>query len=123
MNIYVTHSTGFDYKNELYSPIRSSDLNRKHSFILPHEKSDTPFSSKEMFGSKKFDLVLAEVSHPSTGQGIELGWADAFGVKIICMYKKGLKISGSLKVVSDTFIEYENAEEMIERINGFIRSV
>lgn len=74
MKIYVAHSSGYDYQNELYSPIRNSTLNTKHQITLPHENSIEQFNSKEFL--KKCNLVIADVSYPSTGLGIELGWAN-----------------------------------------------
>ena len=115
MNIYVAHSRSFDFQTELYEPIRQSSLNNEHSFILPHEKSDQPRSSKEFF-KNECALVIAEVSYPATGLGIELGWADALGVPIIFLHKKGSKISNSLKILSSNFIEYSNQEELISGI-------
>lgn len=112
MKIYVSHSRHFDFKNELYKVLENGNLNQE--FIFPHKNSDSPFNSKELFESRGCDLVLAEVSHPATGQGIELGWADANQIPIICIYKKGSEISGSLKVISDDFIEYDN--DLIEEL-------
>ena len=119
MNIYVAHSKDFDFKKELYEPIRKSSLNSKHAFILPHEKSGKPFNSKD-FLKDGCGLIIAEVSYPSTGLGIELGWADSYNVPIICIYKKGSKISGSLKVVSKSFVEYANSNELISGIEKAI---
>lgn len=119
MKIYVGHSRHFDYKSELYAPIRSSSLNQKHTFILPHENSDTPFSSKEFFQTS-CDLFIAEVSYPATGLGIELGWADAYGVPVICIYKAGTKPGGSLKVLTPNFIEYHTSEELISSLDAIL---
>jgi hypothetical protein len=74
MKIYVSHSTSFDFKEELYKPIRSSDLNSIHEIILPHEDSNEQFKTLDLFKSGGCKLIIAEVSYPSTGQGIELGW-------------------------------------------------
>lgn len=119
MNIYVCHANSFDFKTELYEPLRASELNRSHTITLPHEKSGEPFHSKEYLGH--CDLVIAEVSYPSTGQGIELGWADGYGVPIICVYKQGAKPSGSLKVVSNIFLEYSDAPDMIAQLVSNLR--
>lgn len=116
MLIYISHSRHYDYKNELYQPIRTSSLNDEHTFILPHEESDEPFSSKDLLESGECHLMLAEVSFPSTGQGIELGWADAFHVPIVCIYKLDTKVPQSLYVVSNRFIEYLNADDMVEKV-------
>ena len=114
MNIYVSHSSNFDYEKELYSPIKDSDLYKNNTVILPHEVEETRKNSKEYI--RNSDMIIAEVSYPSTGQGIELGWAESFGKRIICIHKKGNKLSNSLKAVSSQFIEYEDINEVIRQI-------
>lgn len=118
MKIYVSHSTSFDFKNELYIPLRESQLNNEHEIILPHEFSNTQFNSKEAIPT--CDLIIAEVSFPSTGQGIELGWANWNNKTIVCIYKEGAKYSGSLKVVSNDFIEYKDQADLVNRLEEFL---
>lgn len=118
MKIYVSHSSCYDYQNELYEPIRKSELNKQHEIILPHEYTTKQFNSKEYL--KNCNLIVAEVSYPSTGQGIELGWANTYTVPIACIHKKEAKPSGSLYVISEAFIGYENSEDMIQKISGCI---
>jgi len=98
MKIYISHSSGFDFKAELYLPLRNSILNKQHDLILPHENSEEPYLIKDKL--PEFDLILAEVSYPSTGQAIELGWVSMKRIPIACFYKKGSKVSSSLKTVS-----------------------
>jgi len=114
MKIYIGHSSNFDYKSELYNPIKESVLYSKHQFILPHDNSSEATNSKELI--KTIDLVVAEVSYPSTGLGIELGWANYLNCPIICVYKKDSTISSSLKVLTNRFIEYSSAEELIKKL-------
>src|SRR3990167_1351123 len=103
MKIYIAHSKDFDYKNELYAPLRDSRLNSQHEIFLPHE-TDQFINTKEIV--EKSDMVIAEVSYPATGEGIELGWADSFRIPIVCLYKEGTKPSQSLKAVSETVVAY-----------------
>jgi len=49
-------------------------LFKNHEIILPHDKRN--LISKDII--KKCNLFIAEVSFPSTGLGIELGWANIF---------------------------------------------
>ncbi len=119
MRIYIAHSREFDFKNDLYAPLRRSAFNERHTFILPHENSDAPHSSKEFFQTE-CDLVIAEVSFPSTGLGIELGWADALKVPIACIHKTGSAISGSLRLVCSSFSEYADADDMVAKIEGIV---
>lgn len=118
MKIYVSHSKKFDYKNELYRPLRQSKLNSDQEIVLPHEASDKPYSSKDFF--KTCHVVIAEVSYPATGLGIELGWADAFGVPIVAVYKKGFRLSSSVKVLTDKILEYGSDQELVDGIAGLL---
>lgn len=119
MKIYISHSTGYDFKNELYNPIRNSSLDKSHEITLPHENKIKLFDSHTYL--KKCDLVIAEVSYPSTGQGIELGWANSLGVAIVCIYKKSYKPSSSIKAVSNKIFEYSNSKTLIKIISENIK--
>ena len=117
MNIYVSHSSNYDYVNRLYNPIKNSNLIKNHTFFLPHD-SDKIINSKELISN--CDLVIAEISLPSIGQGIELGWADYAKTPILCICKKGTTISSSLKFITNNIVIYENVEDMINKIADFI---
>jgi hypothetical protein len=114
--IYVSHSRYFDFKKELYEPIRSSELNNKYIFILPHEESEGLFDSRSLFINKGCDLVLADVSFPATGVGIELGWANISNIRVICIHKKDSKLASSLQIITKDFIEYENTQDLISKL-------
>lgn len=120
MKIYIAHSRCFDFQKELYEPIQNSSLAKEHIFIFPHSESDEPYSSKGVF-QNGCDLIIAEVSYPETGLGIELGWADILKIPIVCVYKKNSKISGSLKVITDMFLEYSNADDLLAKVAQVIQ--
>jgi hypothetical protein len=115
LKIYVTHAASFDYKNQLYFVLQKSELNKKCKLIFPHSKGGKISSSKSVI--LKSDLIIAEVSYPSTGQGIELGWAHAAKIPIICIYKKGSRISSSLKIITKNLLDYESPEEMVNKLS------
>jgi hypothetical protein len=124
MTIFVSHPTGFsyDYKKELYEPLRNSHLTKQYSIILPHDSSSMPYETRHLFAAKKCDLVVAECSYHSTGQGIELGWADIFQIPVVCVSKKGTQeLSGALKMITDVFFEYTDIEDMIKKIEEGIK--
>lgn len=114
MNIYVSHAGSYDYENELYKPIKESELYSQHRFFLPHEPENANIAAKEEL--EQTDLLIAEVSQPSTGQGIELGLASTKGVRIVCFYKAGSKPSGSLRFVTDNIIEYRDTDDLLAKI-------
>lgn len=114
MNIFVTHSSAYDYEHELYLPLRNSILNHKYSFFLPKEGRFDEVITIDYI--KNSEVVLAEVSYPSTGQGIELGWANTLQVPIICIYKKETKYSAALSKLTNRFYFYADSRDMIKKI-------
>ncbi|MFA5857211.1 MAG: hypothetical protein WC867_07650 [Candidatus Pacearchaeota archaeon] len=123
MEIYVTHSRSFDYKNHLYFPIRRSHINQEHKIILPHEESDEPFNSKSIITGGSLSLLVAEVSFKSTAQGVELGWADISKVPIALFYRPDSNPSNALRKVSSLFVPYSNDRELIEGMESVIRQI
>lgn len=118
MKLYFTHSTSFDFRKDLYAPLKSSVLLAGHDFILPHENNNLPINSKNSIQAA--DLILAEVSYPSTGQGIELGWAEFLQKKIICFYQEGKQYSSSLAVITNKIFPYKDSQELIEKIETLL---
>lgn len=115
MKIYLSHASHFDYQNELYQPLKES-VARKHQVVFPHD--DFLVNTHEtILGS---DVVVAEVTYPSTGEGIELGWANAGKVPIVCLFKIGHEYSSSLTFVSGTFIGYSSRQDMVAKLEGWL---
>jgi len=122
MNIYIAHSSNFDFISELYNPIiEIKFIKQDINFILPH-LTDKFKNSKSLI-SNQIDLLIAEVSYPSTGLGIELGWANIANVPICCIHKINTKYSSSLNTLTDKFYSYSNPEELKEIIRTIIESV
>ena len=111
MKIYVAHSRDFDYQNELYVPLKNSEIFKQHEFILPHDGDNY---KHERYFYKSIDLVIAEVSYPSTGLGIELGFLYDDNKPIYCIHQSDKKISSSISVVASNINVYSNLDEMIE---------
>jgi hypothetical protein len=114
MNIYVSHAGNYDYENELYVPVKESELYSKHYFFLPHEPENTNIAAKDEL--KQTDVLMAEVSRPSTGQGIELGLASTMDVRIICFYKAGAKPSSSLRFITNDVTEYSDIADLLAKL-------
>ena len=114
MRIYIAHSREFDFKNELYVPIRNDEELKELEFILPHEISDVSSNTRDFY--KDIDLLIAECSYPSIGLGIELGWAFDDNTPVYCIHKKGTKVSGSIYAITQNIFEYKDIDEMLEII-------
>ncbi len=113
MKIFVAHSSGFDFTTKLYGPLRSSALNTAHEIHLPQEGKVEEITRDIIAAA---DVLLVEVSMPSLGAGIEMGWADAFDIPIIALYEKGTAVSFSIDNVITDRIEYKDEADMIKQI-------
>lgn len=117
--IYIAHSREFDFENQLYLPIRAAKDLPQSNIILPHEPGHDPNHGRAFYS--ELDLIIAEVSYPATGLGIELGWASDDNIPIVCVYQSGKKYSGSLHAVTDQFYEYRDTDELISIIKDLCR--
>lgn len=92
------------YTDNIYSPIDTIEFKGTSEEIY----------RRAMKMIQDADLVIAEMSNPSTGQGMELQEAVRLGIPIIVIAKKGTKISntvlGSGKVMKVIF--YDEIEEI-----------
>lgn len=122
MNIYISHCGGvFDYENGLYKPIKESDLAKDNYFFLPHEPEN--LDTDAVTELKRMDVLVAEASFPSTGQGIELAQAKAANVPIVCFYKRGAKISSSLRFVTNSVIEYTDMPDFFVKLSAELERI
>lgn len=118
MRIYISHASNYDYVSGLYEPLRQASLSQQHQFFLPHEAANQDIAAKDQL--RQTDLLIAETSYPSTGQGIELGLASAAGVPILCVYREGSHPSGSLRFVTTDCIVYSDASDLIVKIAAYL---
>lgn len=118
MKIYVGHSSSFDYRTELYQPLQELDL-VGCEFVFPHVDSEAPTNSKEQM--KSIDLMIAEVSYPSTGLGIEIGWADSLNKPIVCIHKAGTVPSTAISGVCREITEYDSLESLKEAMKKVVK--
>ncbi len=96
------------YTNNIYSPIDT----------IKFKGTSEEMYARVMKLLQSTDLVIAEMSSPSTGKGMELQEAVRLNIPIIIIAKNGSKISntvlGSGKIKKVIF--YDKKEEIRERI-------
>lgn len=119
MKIYISHPNSFDFEEMLYAPLRLSALSQEHEFFLPHEQKRNINTKEEIQAS---DLLIAEVSLPSTGSGIEMGWASAARVPVWCVYRENSKPSGSLKYISEKMFSYKNSDDLVSLLEKELKT-
>ncbi len=120
MKIIVTHASSFDFEKEFYVPLKAVVEGTGHELIFPHVWHEQKKSTKEFL--KDAGLVIGEVSFPSTGQGIELGWADMLNVPTLFLRKQGAKSSSALNYLRGEYIDYSDESDLITKTRAFLSS-
>lgn len=117
MRIYVAHATNCDYTNEIYKPIRLDNELKKYEIILPHEEENF-IHNRDYYAN--FDIAICEISNPSIGLGIEMGFFFDSNVPIYCLYKKGCSYSKSILAITNNIIEYTDNDDFMDKIKLII---
>lgn len=118
MKILVAHPSNYDYTTELYEPLKQSVIAKEHTLIFPHDGAAIETNSH----IPESDLLIAEVSQPSTGAGIEIGLAQAAHVPTLFLYKKGVTPSSALQYIQGTLIEYTDAADLVAKVQKYINA-
>lgn len=116
MKIYLSHSRGsFDFKSQFYEPCQKA-LGKHHILLMPHQ-SEQGLDVRQIMEGGQCDLVIAEVSHPSTGQGIELAWAEMNKIGILACFLKGKAPSTSLRSLCSEWLEYDRPADLVDKLS------
>ncbi len=101
------------YTDKIYSPIDT----------IKFKGTNEEMYTRVMKLLQETDLVIAEMSSPSTGQGMELQEAVRLNIPIIIVAKVGSKISstvlGSGKIKATLF--YNDKDDIKKNLNGILK--
>ncbi len=126
MNILITGSTMEEQIQDTYKIL--------YDFLTTtfNAKVHTPLDTIKFKGTNEervkraFDLVdiadviVADVSYPSHGQGIELHYALTKNKKIILIAKENSKVSGVVTGLFGTPFYYNSTDDLIKFLNSKI---
>ena len=108
------------YGNVCTEHIGSAEL----SPLGEQELEDTYIYERDMYWLRQADILVADVSIPSTGVGYEIGFAENLGKKILCLYREGSpqKISGMINGNTNLTIRvYKDKEGLEQILEGFFK--
>jgi hypothetical protein len=115
----VIHASNhLEYQHDLYDKLKQSEIYTQHLIVFPHEADKPATYSKHIIADS--DLIVADISFPSIGLGIELGWAETYQRRIIAIYKEGCIASTSVKLITNEIIEYATPDEMLLKLKELL---
>ena len=97
---------------------------------VPHKDTShidpTPLKIYEtdMKALNKAQILIAEVSHPGLGTGMEIGISLERGIPVICLAQRGSDVSllllGAKEKGLVEFIEYEDWDDCLRRLRKLV---
>lgn len=90
------------------------------------ERTDEAIYVRDVSWIDEADIVVAEVSVTSLGVGYEIGYAEAKGKKIICLYEEmeGKRLSAMLSGnKSFSVLTYKGLDDLKSKLGTFIKSL
>jgi len=99
-----------------------------NSMVIESEEglSDQEIFNQDMDWLQSSDLVIAEVSTPSLGVGYEIGMAQAYGKKILCLFRLEKRPALSAMIAGNPNVKvqgYQTRQEAKELISAFLDSM
>jgi len=117
---FISHpSGGMQHTPDFFDAVK--EFEKKHPEIeinYPHEKAEEVQLTRDAISLS--DLVLVEASLPSTGSGIDLGWASAAKKKIVAFHQGGAQLSPAIKFVTKEIHVYVGKEQLAKILESLI---
>jgi nucleoside 2-deoxyribosyltransferase len=90
--------------------------------------TDAEIFERDIIWLQEADLVIAEVTSPSLGVGYEIGKAEEYGKKILCLYqenssrKLSAMVSGNKNLELVVYTKYDGLlTELFQKIDEFLK--
>lgn len=126
--IFIAAPLTYNFDTGFVESIREWIRDFGYQPIVPHDfASVTPEGdqmTKEI--SSNFvlldgsDIILADVTKPSHGVGMEILHAHNAGKKVILIAKQGTLISAMARAFAHNIVEYEDADDLRIKLSGLL---
>lgn len=89
---------------------------------LPWHLSPSYIYGRDTKGVRRCDLLVAEVSRPSHGVGMELMLAHVMGKRILCLQRRGVRLSYMVRGLPRAeLLTYESHQELERSLAARLR--
>lgn len=121
----LSFGRNLDFAKRIAKALKKLGYNITSPWVLDEDPSwgmtAEKITKRDLEAIEQSDLLVADVSKPSTGVGMEIMYALMKGVKVVCVTRAGLPISGLVAgnpKISLTIIS--NEDELEDKLKGVI---
>ncbi|HZW85315.1 MAG TPA: nucleoside 2-deoxyribosyltransferase [Nitrososphaerales archaeon] len=128
LSVPMVANRAIERANEMARAIRETGNELISPWVLGElesvSKTGIDIFSRDMVGSETCDVLVADVTSPSVGVGMEIMAAHKAGKKVLILSKKGEPVSGMLrKMEAKVEVEYENDNEVFSLVRDALASL
>lgn len=107
---------------EIAAIIKSAGYELISPWVISEDPNDSLDKAgvfeRDASGVMGCDMIIAEVSTPSHGVGMEIMLAHTLGKKVICVYRQGIKLSWMIKGLPDAvLIEFKDEGDLRKKLS------
>ena len=126
LSVPMIANRALDRANLMAKAIRDSGHEMTSPWVLgPLERSrpgDINIFERDRDGVERSDAIVADVTDPSIGVGMEIMAAHKSGKKVVVVVKKGKMTSGMLlHMQPKVTVEYDDESEIYAKLCGVLR--
>lgn len=120
MKAYITCPVSYSKERLNLLPEIEKIVKKKgiETFVFKISNNPREIFERDYEQLKSCDIIIAEVSEPSHGVGIEIGISYCLGLKIILLQEKGKQATKLAQGIPNVIIiEYDNLEDLKEKLS------
>ncbi len=129
--VFLAAPFTFNFEAEFLDHIEEFLMGLGYSVIVPHDFANDDVSDEEIRRQihtdlaqvENSDILIADVTKPSHGVGMEILHAHKLGKRVILIAQSGTRISSMARVHSHNTLEYNNSEELKQKLESCLQSV
>jgi len=99
----------------MYTHLVEMGIEVEGAFWLSDERGldDEEIYERDIAALERSDVLLAEVSSPSTGVGFEVAHALCRGIPVVCVHERGVRLSAMIAGCPEVHLyEYSTPDEL-----------
>lgn len=118
LSVHVPH---VDTVNEVHTSV--DNLHSERDILDDPTRGEVFRIDREVVENAR--LIIAEVTHPSLGTGMEIGWAIQLGTPVICLAKSDAKLSNMIIGAAQhgflALLRYGDEEDALGQLSTLLR--
>ncbi len=125
LSVPIIRNRDLELASFLAGLIREAGHQLASPWVLGDDSSIDPSEiyRRDVSAVRRSDALIAEVSHPSTGVGMEVMLAILSGKPVLCLYRRGSRVSRMILGAPVRVVEYGSPKELRSAVLSWLEEL